>query len=76
MEIQYINIVILINMILLSTTVLAATQTVKSAAQLYYLDSHHNLWFKVNMNDSIQHFNVYNTAWLFSQWGCSHVGIR
>ena len=47
-------------MILLSTTALAASQTVKSTAQPYYLDPHHNLWLKVNMNGSTQHFKVYN----------------
>jgi len=60
MEMKYKNILLLISMILLSTSALAATQTVKSAAQPYYLDPHHNLWLKVNMNGSTQHFKVYN----------------
>ena len=50
----------LISMILLSTTALVATPTVKSAAQPYHIDPHHNLWLKVNMNGSAQHFKVYN----------------
>ena len=60
MKMKYKNIIILISMILLSTTALAATQTVKSTAQPYYIDPHHNLWLKVNMNGSTQHFKVYN----------------
>ncbi len=52
---------LLISIILSSAPALAATQTVKSTAQSYYIDPHHNLWLKVNMNGSTQHFNVYNT---------------
>ena len=57
---KYTNLLILISMILLSTTALAVTQTVKSTSQPYYIDPHHNLWLKVNMNGSTQHFKVYN----------------
>ena len=60
MGIKYKNTFMLISMILLSTTALVATQTVKSAAQPYHIDSHHNLWLKVNLNGSAQHFKVYN----------------
>ena len=60
MEIKYKNTIMLISMILLSTTALVATQTVKSAAQPYHIDPHHNLWLKVNLNGSAQHFKVYN----------------
>ena len=60
MEMKYKIFFLLISMILLSETALAATQTVKSAAQPYYIDPQHNLWLKVNMNGSTQHFKVYN----------------
>jgi hypothetical protein len=61
MKMKYKYIIILISMILLSTTALAVTQTVKYTAQpYYYIDPHHNLWLKVNMNGSTQHFKVYN----------------
>ena len=60
MQIYYKIFFVLISMILLSLSSLAAPQTVKFAAQPYYIDSQHNLWLKVNMNGSTQHFNVYN----------------
>src|SRR5208283_2171941 len=60
MQIYYKIFFVLISMILLSSSSLAAPQTVKSSAQPYYIDSQHNLWLKVNMNGSTQHFNVYN----------------
>ena len=53
---------VLISMILLSTTALATSTPLKSAAQPYYIDPQHNLWLKINMNGSTQHFNVYNTS--------------
>ena len=52
---------LLISMILLLETALATSLTLKSAAQPYYIDPQHNLWLKVDMNGSTQHFNVYNT---------------
>ena len=61
MEIQSKVCFLLISMILLSGTALATSLTLKSAAQPYYIDPQHNLWLKVNMNGSTQHFNVYNT---------------
>jgi hypothetical protein len=60
MEMKYKVFFLLISMILLSGTVLATSSTLKSASQPYYIDPQHNLWLKVNMNGSTQHFNVYN----------------
>ena len=51
---------VLINMVLSSATALATSTPLKSASQPYYIDPQHNLWLKVNMNASTQHFNVYN----------------
>ena len=48
-------------MFLLSATAFTVTIALKSAAQLYYLAPQHNLWLRATMNDSTQHFNVYNT---------------
>jgi hypothetical protein len=51
---------VLISMVLSSATALATSTPLKSASQPYYIDPQHNLWLKVNMNGSTQHFNVYN----------------
>ena len=48
-------------MILFSAITVPASSIMKSAAQPYYIDPQHNLWLKVNMNGSTQHFDVYNT---------------
>ncbi len=48
-------------MILLLSTSLATSTPLKSSVQPYYIDPQHNLWLKVNMNGSTQHFNVYDT---------------
>jgi hypothetical protein len=61
MEMKYKVFFSLISMILLSETALATSTILKSAAQPYYIDPQHNLWLKVNINGSTQHFNVYNT---------------
>jgi len=61
MEIKYKIFFVLLIMILLSAIALAASSTLKSAAQAYYIDPQHNLWLSVNMNGSAQYFNVYNT---------------
>ncbi len=62
MEMTYKAFFVLISMILLSTTALATSTPLKSAAQPYYIDPQHNLWLKINMNGSTQHFNVYNAS--------------
>ena len=49
-------------MVLLSAITLAASSTLKSAAQPYYIDPQHNLWLNVNMNGNAQYFNMYNTS--------------
>ena len=61
MEMQHKVCFLLISLILLSGTTLATSLTLKSAAQPYYIDPQHNLWLKVDMNGSTQHFNVHNT---------------
>ncbi len=61
MEMKYTILLLLISMILFSAIALPASSIMKSTAQPYYIDPQHNLWLKVNMNGSTQHFNVYNT---------------
>ncbi len=61
MEMKYKVFFLLISVIFLSGTALATSLTLKSAAQAYYIDPQHNLWLKVDMNGSTQHFNVHNT---------------
>ena len=51
---------VLISMVFSSATAPATSTPWKSASQPYYIDPHHNLWLKVNMNGSTQHFKVYN----------------
>ena len=58
---KYNIVFLLIRMVLFSAIALPASSIMKSAAQAYYIDPQHNLWLKVNMNGSTQHFNVYNT---------------
>ena len=60
MKMRYKIFFVLINMVLSSATALATSTPLKSASQPYYIDPQHNLWLKVNMNASTQHFNVYN----------------
>ncbi len=62
MEIKYKIFFVLISMVLLSAITLAASSTLKSAAQPYYIDPQHNLWLNVNMNGNAQYFNMYNTS--------------
>ena len=52
---------LLISAILLSASTVATSTNSKFDAQPYHIDPPHNLWLKVNMNGSTQHFNVYNT---------------
>jgi hypothetical protein len=61
MKLKYNIVFLLISMFLFSAIALPASSIMKSAAQPYYIDPQHNLWLKVNMNGSTQHFNVYNT---------------
>ena len=61
MEMKYKVFLLLISTILLSASTLATSTNSNSDAQPYYIDPQHNLWLKVNMNGSTQHFNVYNT---------------
>src|ERR1035437_2170204 len=60
MEMKYKIFFLLISMTLLSPIALAVSSTLESSSLPYYIDPHHNLWIKVNMNDSAQHFRVYN----------------
>jgi len=57
---KYNIVFLLISMILFSAITVPASSIMKSAAQPYYIDPQHNLWLKVNMNGSTQHFQVYN----------------
>ena len=66
---------VLISMILLSATTLAAPQTLKSDPQPYYIDPQHNLWLNINMNGRAQYFNVYNIPGYSPNGDSSHVGI-
>jgi hypothetical protein len=65
MGITYKLFFLLISAILISATKLATFTSLKSASQPYYIDPQQNLWLKVNMNGSTQHFNVYNTPGYF-----------
>ena len=47
-------------MFLSSATTLATSTSLKFSTQPYYIDPQLNLWLKVNMNGSTQHFNIYN----------------
>jgi uncharacterized protein YxeA len=51
--------IIIVMLLLISVTAVTASIS-KPAGQSYYIDPHHNLWLKVNMNGSTQHFKVYN----------------
>ncbi len=51
---------LLIGMTLLSAIALAVSSTLESSSLPYYIDPHHNLWLKVDLNGNTQHFKVYN----------------
>ncbi len=75
MKLKYNIVFLLISMVLFSAIALPASSIMKFAAQPYYIDPQHNLWLKVNMNESTQHFNVYNTPG-YSSNGDIVMGIR
>jgi len=60
MTMKYNTFILLISMILFSTISSPADSIMKSSVQPYYIDPQLNLWLKVNMNGSTQHFNIYN----------------
>jgi uncharacterized protein YxeA len=51
--------IIIVMLLLISVTAVTASIS-KPAGQSYYIDPQHNLWLKVNMDGSTQHFDVYN----------------
>jgi len=58
---KYNALFLLIREVLVSASILATYTRLNFASQDYYIDPQHNLWLKVNMNGSTQHFNLYNT---------------
>jgi hypothetical protein len=61
MKMKYNALFLLIREVLVSASILATYTRLNFASQDYYIDPQHNLWLKVNMNGSTQHFNLYNT---------------